>query len=123
MKFTQDNTGDGNIIQHYTKGQIVINGKIYKHSLIVTPSTIIDTWTPTDFSSLTANDLSILTDLAPEIVILGTGEVQRFPAHALSQQLIAQNVGVESMGTAAACRTYNILMAEGRNVAAALFMI
>ncbi len=123
MKFTQDETGGGNIIQSYTKGQVVINGKIFDHSLIVTPSEVIDAWRPTDFSNLKPHDLSPLTVLTPEIVILGTGENQRFPHHSLLKELIAQNIGVESMGTAAACRTYNILMGEGRRVAAALFMI
>lgn len=123
MKFTQDETGNGNIIQSYAKGQVVINGKIFRHSLIVTPSEVMDAWRPTDFSNLNTHDLSLLADLTPEIVILGTGEIQRFPHTSLLQRLIAQNIGVESMGTAAACRTYNILMGEGRNVAAALFMI
>jgi uncharacterized protein len=123
MKFTQDDTGGGNIIQSYAKGRVVINGKIHQQSLIVTPSEVIDTWRPADFSSLTADDLSILADLTPEIVILGTGESQRFPAYSLSQQLITQQIGIESMATAAACRTYNILMGEGRRVVAALFMI
>ena len=123
MKFTQDETGGGNVIQGYARGRVVINGKVFTQSLIVTPSEVIDNWRPTGFDHLNSDDFTQLAELAPEIVILGTGAVQRFPHPSLSHPLISGHIGMESMTTAAACRTYNILMGEGRRVAAALLMI
>ena len=63
-----------------------------------------------------------LLELKPAIVLLGTGAAQRFPMPALARRLTTAQVGLEVMDTAAACRTYNILAAEGRRVAAALLM-
>ncbi|MEN8166398.1 MAG: Mth938-like domain-containing protein [Pseudomonadota bacterium] len=123
MKFTLDDTGGGNVIQGYAEGQVTINGVIYQHSLILTPGRVIEDWQPDDFSELGVADFTLLAELQPEIVILGTGAVHRFPHPSLSQPLMQQRIGLETMQTAAACRTYNILMGEGRNVAAALFMI
>ena len=61
--------------------------------------------------------------LMPEIVLLGTGDRQRFPRPKLTRALLARGVGVEVMDTSAACRTYNIIMMEDRRVAAALLMM
>jgi uncharacterized protein len=123
MKFTLDDSGGGNAIQGYAEGQVTINGVIYRHSLIVTPGQVIENWQPDDFSELGVADFTLLAELKPEIVILGTGAVHRFPHPSLSQPLMQRRIGLETMQTAAACRTYNILRGEGRNIAAALFMI
>jgi uncharacterized protein len=123
MKFMLDDTAQGNIIQAYAAGRVTVSGITYDSSLIVTPAAIIETWRPGDFSMLRCDDFTQLAELEPEIVILGTGASHQFPPASLCQPLIERRIGMESMDTAAACRTYNILMAEGRDIAAALFMI
>ena len=123
MKFTQDATDSGYAIQSYADGQVSISGKRFTESLIITPERIITDWRPADFGSLLPDDFTRLIELGPELVILGTGPTQRFPHPAPTQALMQQRIGLEAMDTAAACRTYNILMAEGRKVAAALFML
>ena len=89
--------------------------------LIVTPERIIPGWTA-GFDALTAEDFAALAALAPEIVLLGTGRRQRFPAPALLRPLVEAGISVEPMDLPAACRTYNILALEGRAVAAALLL-
>lgn len=123
MKFILDNAGGGYIIQRYEAGQIVIDQAVYEESLILLPNRVITDWSPSAVPELKAEDFSRLADLEPEIVILGTGARQQFPHPSLTQPLMEKRIGLEVMDTPAACRTYNILMAEGRRVAAALFMI
>ncbi|MEJ2589894.1 MAG: Mth938-like domain-containing protein [Candidatus Thiodiazotropha sp.] len=123
MKFILENTDGGYLIQRYDTGMIVIDEAVFRESLILLPDRIITDWSPSAVHELTAQDFTRLADLEPEIVLLGTGERQHFPHPTLSQSLMERRIGLEVMDTAAACRTYNILMAEGRRVAAALFMI
>ncbi|MGD8908444.1 MAG: Mth938-like domain-containing protein [Chromatiales bacterium] len=122
MKFVLDNSG-GYTIQRYDAGQVIIGEKIYRDSLILLPDQIIADWSPESVGKLTATDFAQLAELAPEIVLLGTGRKQHFPHPSVCQPLMQQRIGLEVMDTAAACRTYNILVVEGRRVAAALFMI
>jgi uncharacterized protein len=77
---------------------------------------------PTDFSKLTQAHFDELLQLQPELVIFGSGAKLRFPPPALLSGLIARRIGVESMDSAAACRTYNVLVSEGRTVVAALLL-
>jgi uncharacterized protein len=123
MKFTLDDIDAGYAIQSYAKGQVMIGGVTYRTSLILSSSGIVDDWRPDDFDDLVSDDLARLVELEPEIVILGTGAEHRFPHPKLAQPLMEQRIGLESMATDAACRTYNILRGEGRRVLAALFMI
>ena len=123
MKFILDDVGDGHAIQRYDKGKVSVSGVVYEQNCIILHERIISEWRPGSFSDLKSADFGILAELKPEIVILGTGEKQHFPHPSLTEPLIQQNIGLEVMSTASACRTYNILMAEGRRVAAALFMI
>jgi uncharacterized protein len=123
MKFTQDDIDAGYAIQSYAKGKVKIGGLTYHTSLIVTPSGGVDDWRPDNFNQLVSGDLARLAELTPEIVILGTGAEHRFPHPKLVQPLMECRIGLESMATGAACRTYNILRGEGRRVLAALFMI
>jgi uncharacterized protein len=111
-----------NLITSYGEGWVEINRKRYAHSLIVMPETIIEDWSVADFESMKIEDLQRLADLKPEVVLLGTGAKHRFIHPRLSAPLTALGVSVECMDTAAACRTYNILMGEGRNVATALIV-
>jgi uncharacterized protein len=120
-------TGAGsNLITGYhiaeQQGWVAINKQRYTHSLIVLSNRIITDWQVTDFASLTAQHFEKIAELAPEVVLLGTGEKHQFIHPRLSHALTDAGIGVECMDTAAACRTYNILMAEGRHVAAALLL-
>ncbi|MEJ2394917.1 MAG: Mth938-like domain-containing protein [Candidatus Thiodiazotropha sp.] len=123
MKFMLDNNTGGYAIQRYDVGEIIIAERAYRESLILLPDRVIETWSPNSVNDLAEEDFLQLMELEPEIVLLGTGRQQQFPHPSLTQPLMQQRIGLEVMDTAAACRTYNILMAEGRRVAAALFMI
>lgn len=92
-------------------------------SFIITPAQLVRDWPPQTFKDLTASHFDALAALQPEVVLLGCGARLRFLPASLSAALTEHAIGVEAMDTGAACRTYNILMAEGRNVAAALLMI
>ena len=74
------------------------------------------------FDALEESDFSRIAALGCEVLLFGTARLQRFPHPSLLQPLMLARIGVEVMDTAAACRTYNILMAEGRKVAAALLL-
>jgi len=111
-----------NLITSYGDGYIEINRKRYEHSLIVTPDNIIGDWNVKDFDSLSTEHFEKLTALKPEVVLLGTGAKHRFIHPKLTRALTDAGVSVECMDTAAACRTYNILMSEGRQVATALII-
>lgn len=89
-------------------------------SFILSPRHLLRDWTPTNIDSLLADHLIAIIELQPELVLLGTGPQLKFPAHSILAELHQQRIGVEVMDTAAACRTYNILMAEGRFVVAGL---
>ncbi|QBQ54864.1 Mth938-like domain-containing protein [Nitrosococcus wardiae] len=91
-------------------------------SVVVLPGQL-QKWPPASFSELEKSHFQSLLELKPEVVVVGTGERLRFPASYLVEPLLRHQVGVEFMDTAAACRTYNILVGEGRRVIAALLMI
>ena len=97
--------------------------EILTRSAIVTPTRLIRDWTPQSFTELDPTHMQILVELAPEIVLLGSGNSLLWPDAAIVAPLADAGIGFEIMNTAAACRTYNILMGDGRRVAAALLMI
>ncbi len=101
---------------------IAVNKQKYTQNLIVLADKLILDWHATDFASLNAAHFEELIDLKPEVVLLGTGEKHQFLHPKIVQNLTAKNIPLECMTTAAACRTYNILMSEGRKVAAALLI-
>jgi len=123
MHIQLETGGQANLIRTYTAGLITVNQDSYARSLIVLPGRIIADWPPQAFEELTVAHLEAFVSLSPEVLILGTGRRQRFPRTELLAPLAAAGIGWEVMDTGAACRTYNILMGEGRNVAAALLMI
>lgn len=101
---------------------ITINQQKYDQSIIVSDDILTTDWFTGAWPALDADALSGILEFKPEVVLLGTGDKQRFihPKHI--QSFLAQNIGVECMTTAAACRTFNILTAEGRKVVAALLL-
>jgi len=115
-----------NTFTAYGEGFVMVNGERHEGGkggnaggLIVTPERLLP-WNVAGFDALEEADFQVFVDLNLEILLLGTGPRQRFPHPRLTRALAAKRVGVEAMDLHAACRTYNILMAEERRVAAAL---
>lgn len=108
-------------IRSYQPGAILINETTYDNSLVVSPKLLIDKWKPKSIHELSAQDWQTVIDLEPGLVILGTGPEIVFPDAACLAPLIEHNIGYEVMDTAAACRTFTVLVAEDRRVIAALF--
>jgi uncharacterized protein len=111
-----------NIFSGYGPGYVEVNHARHVKSLMVMPDRIVEEGLPAKMEDLTSEHFEFLLGFKPEIVLLGTGDTLRFPPAALSRCLAQAQVGLEVMTTSAACRTYNILTAEGRRVAAALLM-
>jgi uncharacterized protein len=111
--------GGHNAITGYGEGYVMVNGQRHEASLIVLPDRIVP-WDAQSFDALSLEHFSSLKDLRLEILLLGTGPRQRFPHPRLTAPLAQAGIGVEVMDLQAACRTYNILVAEERKVAAAL---
>ena len=119
MKLHVSGPGTRNAITGYGEGYVLVNSQRHESSLIVLPDQVLP-WDVAGFEALTAEHFSSLKDLGAEILLLGTGPKQRFPHPRLTAPLTAAGIGVEVMDLKAACRTYNILVAEERKVAAAL---
>jgi len=114
--------GEGrNQITSSGSGYVSVNGTRYQTSVVVTPDSVSD-WPVGGPSALSAADIGALLEHTPEITLIGTGARLQFPPAAVLRPLIDAGVGYEVMDTAAACRTYAILMAEGRRVVAALIV-
>ncbi len=122
MKLHLAQSKNRNSITGYGAGYVAVNGISYRAPLVVTPETIVTDWPVTDPADLTADVLRGLLAHNPEIIILGTGALQRFPDPALLRPLYEARLGLEIMATPAACRTYNILMAEERRVLTAMWL-
>jgi uncharacterized protein len=105
----------------YGPGYVAVNSVRYERNVLVTPEAVRE-WPVAGFETLTPGDFGFIQDTRPEIVVLGTGAAQRFPPPALARALAASGSGVEIMDTKAACRTYNILVAEGRKIVAAILV-
>ncbi|MGZ9032439.1 MAG: Mth938-like domain-containing protein [Burkholderiaceae bacterium] len=119
MKLHADAPTALNTVTAYGPGFIEINNVRHATALVLTPVSV-SPWAATSFEALAEADFERLHALDPEVVLLGTGSRQRFPHPRLSRALVEARIGLEVMDTSAACRTYNILMAEGRKVVAAL---
>lgn len=122
MKLHSTPTQQYQTVTAYDDHGVEINAIYYSHSLIVLPEIKPVAWEVADFDSLTAADFEPINAHRPDVVILGTGERQRFIHPRLIATLTQQHIGVECMDSQAACRTYNILMTEGRKVALALIV-
>ncbi|HAI68808.1 MAG TPA: hypothetical protein DCM38_05140 [Gammaproteobacteria bacterium] len=122
MKLHLDLSDDSHYqIQRVDSQSVTINDKVYSHNIIVQPNSISD-WDVENFDTLEVAHFQQLCALRPELVLLGTGQKIHFPATELLVPLINEGIGVEVMDTPSACRTYTILMAEGRKVLAALLI-
>jgi uncharacterized protein len=122
LKLHLSGSSEQNMFTGYGTGYVMVNRTRYEHNLIILPDRIIENWETGTFEQLTAEHFELMLPLQPEIVLFGTGATLRFPHPSLIKALIASKIGVEVMDTNAVCRTYNILTAEGRRVAAALLI-
>lgn len=134
MQFSQDLDINSYTIRAYRPGEIVVSlpsraeqsgagpteTESVRGSLVISPEALIRDWEPDTVAMLDLSHLEMLAELSPEVVLIGSGESLCFPDHAILSGFYQRRIGVEIMDTAAACRTYNILMAEGRKVVAGL---
>ncbi len=98
-----------------------VGGQLLTGAIALSWKGIVDSWPAPAPGALTAADLEPLISTGPDLILLGGGDDLRRSAPALMAGLQQKGIGCEVMGTAAACRTWNLLLAEGRQVAAALW--
>ncbi len=122
MKLHVTTTQQYQTVTGYDDDWIEINAIRFEDSLIVLPEIAPRAWPVKSFEALQASDLEAVAEHTPDLLILGTGAKQRFAHPRLLNGLVTRGIGVECMDNQAACRTYNILMTEGRKVALALIM-
>lgn len=121
MKFTEDRPS-GHVIRAHSATHIQVDETWYAHSLIITADYLDSRWPPRHFAELTTEHLEPALTRPPEVLLLGTGQQLQFPSPRLLGPLHNAGIGIETMDTAAACRTFNLLMGEGRQVMAALIV-
>jgi uncharacterized protein len=122
MHFAHEECSSELLVRACEPGMIRIGEQRFQRSLIVTPAQVLADWRPRHAGELLRDDFDPILALEPDILLLGTGERLRFPSSALTADLLLQGIGVEVMDTAAACRTFNVLLAEQRRVVAALLL-
>ena len=120
MKFHLSNNPGQNIFTAHGAGYVQVNDQRYEQPVIVTPDQVIIDWHAHSFAALTEADFNLILTFQPEVLLLGTGSQHRFAHPRLYRALSNAGIGVEFMSTPAACRTFNILMAEDRKVVAGI---
>ena len=121
MKFTQDSSGSARAVTARAPGEVRIGDRWLRQSLVVSAESLEENWPVRNIAELDTA-LEGLLRLRPDILVLGTGETQQFPSPLVFATVAAQGIGFEVMDNGAACRTYNVLLAEGRRVALALIL-
>ena len=125
MKLHLNNTEQINLIQSCDqsaqKFQLKIREKLYCNSLILTPENL-EVWDVNEVSEVSINDFQRLCEFEAEVIILGTGSTLVFPPQSITRPIIDKGIGLEVMDTPAACRTYNILAADGRKPVVGLIL-
>jgi len=122
MRFTQDSGSSINVIRAYGRGELRVNEDTYRGAVIVTASAVIDEPAVKTLEDLNTLDVDRIVAMQPELVLLGTGARQHFPPAAFGAQFLRAGIGFEVMDTGAACRTFNVLVMEQRQVAALLLL-
>ena len=122
MRFTQDSSSAPLLIRAYRAGELRINDEVHRGTVIVSASTVVSLPQVKDPNDLAQVDPSRLLAQGPELILLGTGPRQIFPAASFSAQFLSAGIGFEAMDTGAACRTFNVLVAEQRRVVALLMV-
>lgn len=122
MRFAQESSSATNLIRAYASGELRVNDDVYRSAIIVSASALQAAPDVRDVEDLARLDPSRILALGPELILLGTGPRQIFPAASFRTQFLSAGIGVEVMDTGAACRTFNVLVAEQRRVVALLMV-
>jgi uncharacterized protein len=122
MKLEPDRHSAANVIGGYNAGAVDIGPRTWTESLILPWHGDVQPWNAPSFDALGAAHFARLAELGPELVLFGSGRSLRFPRPEWLRPLIERRIGIETMDTKAACRTYNLLLGEGRSVVAALLL-
>ncbi len=122
MRFTQDSSSAAHTVRGYEPGALRIDEDTYRATVVITASTVLPLPEIRDVNDLIGLDPARILALDPELILLGTGQRQTFPAASFRARFLSAGIGVEVMDTGAACRTFNVLVAEQRRVAALLMV-
>ena len=122
VRLTEDKNSAKFQITAYTSGCLVVNDHEYRQSLILTPEQLITDWPVTKIHELSLETLQPILDLEPQVILIGCGEILCFPDQSLRHRLMLKNIALEVMDNGACCRTYCVLSAEQRNVAAGIIL-
>jgi uncharacterized protein len=122
LKLHPDTHANRNVCTAHGTGYIAVSGERYEHPVVVTPSKVFTDWRPQGFDDLIEAHFAYFLSLQPEVLLFGTGAILRFPDPRLYRALTGAGMSVEFMNTPAACRTFNILLGEGRRVVAAILL-
>lgn len=120
MKFTLESSSAVSV-RNVANGQIVIGDQTWQQAIALTANGVIADWPVVPVQDLSKDALDLLLDLKPELIVVGTGSQQLLPDRELMFAMARANVGLEVMDTPAAARTFNVLISEGRSVAAVLY--
>lgn len=124
MKFTRETVGrDDRLVRSYAPGRIVTSHETLETSAVLARDRVISGWRPRRAAEISVEDLEVVWTLRPEVLLLGSGARLEFPPPAVVAACAARGLGLEVMDTAAACRTFNVLASEGRQVVAVLLML
>jgi uncharacterized protein len=118
MQLTLENPDFKYLLRGTQANTVLVNDRWMTESFILSPNELIESWRPDAILDLTADDMNAVLALKPSVVILGTGQRQKFPSPAVMASCLTQGVGIEVMDNAAAARTFNVLATEGRKVVA-----
>ena len=121
MKFTLESPS-AVTIRSTSDREIRIGRQVWTQPIALTPAGVLEDWAPVPVESLTVDDLALLIETRPELILLGTGNKQLLPDRDLMFAMARRGIGFEVMDTPAAARTFNVLVGEGRSVAAVLFL-
>jgi uncharacterized protein len=122
MRFTQDSSSNANVIRGYGLGELRINDEIFHSTLIVSAAAVRAEPELAHAAQLTLDHVARILEFEPEVVLIGTGPRQVFPAAAIGARFLSSGIGFEVMDTGAACRTFNVLAGEQRRVVALLMI-
>ena len=122
MQLSQDRPEGYLFFRSCAAGRVRVVDRELTRSFVLAPDRLVEDWPPASAAALDPAAFEPVLALVPELVLLGTGERQVFPPHAVQAALLARRVGLEAMANAAACRTYNLLAGEGRRVVAAIIL-
>ena len=120
MKFTLESSS-AVAVRSVANGQFLIGDQVWSDPIALTPAGVLQDWAAPPIESLSMESLSTILELGPELVIFGTGSRQLLPDRDLMFAMARSGVGLEVMDTPAGARTFNVLLAEGRSVAAILY--